>query len=128
MEPEGGGPTLERMDLTASASSPSALLERARPWVPLAAAVAVPLYGLPLAFRGLRSLRPRVLRDALGGAIALGMLSLAGLGLSLALGGASRLSTPVEPSARRRGRGHWSLPRTRPFMPEDEAASALSGH
>jgi hypothetical protein len=80
------------------------------------------MYVLPVGFWGLRALWPRPLRHATTGAIALGLLSLVGMGLS----GLSRVKakTPRPPKGDR-----WKLPFHRMHdMPEEFAASAASGY
>ncbi|MCI0573948.1 MAG: hypothetical protein L0Y66_24715 [Myxococcaceae bacterium] len=95
-----------------------------RTWLLLGAAVAVPLYVLPFGIWGLRALRPRFLRDAAGGAVALGMVSLLGLGVR----GAAwwKAGHPFRPPPS--GPDHWKLPRTEPLVPEGVTASAVSGY
>ncbi|MBU8894839.1 hypothetical protein DRW03_27235 [Corallococcus sp. H22C18031201] len=94
-----------------STNAPTALSDRSK-WLLLAGLVALPLYVLPVGFRGLRAMRPLLLRDALGGAIALGALSLSQMALCRAL-------SAKKPRA---------LPRFQPFCSEEFAASAASGH
>jgi hypothetical protein len=85
----------------------------------LAGLVAVPVYVLPVGLFGLRALWPRTLRTATSGAVALGMVSLLGLGLR----GLARVKAS-QPGDRER----WKLPFRMPVMPEEFAASAASGH
>ena len=85
----------------------------------LAGLVAIPVYVLPVGLFGLRALWPRTLRTATSGAVALGMVSLLGLGLR----GLARVKAS-QPSDRER----WKLPFRMPVMPEEFAASAASGH
>ncbi len=85
----------------------------------LAGLVAVPVYVLPVGLFGVRALWPRTLRTATSGAIALGMVSLLGLGLR----GLARVKA-MQPGDRER----WRLPFRMPVMPEEFAASAASGH
>ncbi|PTL75277.1 hypothetical protein DAT35_55555 [Vitiosangium sp. GDMCC 1.1324] len=84
----------------------------------LAGLVAVPVYVVPVGLWGVRALWPRVLRDATSGAIALGLVSLAGMGLCAF----ARVKTEQPGSER------WKLPSRWPLMPEEFAASAASGH
>ncbi|KFA90107.1 hypothetical protein [Archangium violaceum] len=90
-----------------------------RRWVALAGLVAIPVYVIPVGLFGLRALWPRTLRTATSGAIALGMVSLLGLGLK----GFARVKAS-QPGDRER----WRLPFRAPVMPEEFAASAASGH
>ena len=68
----------------------SALSQDKRRMLVLAGLVAVPVYVIPVGLFGLRALWPRTLRNATSGAVALGMLSLLGLGLR----GLTRLEGP----------------------------------
>lgn len=104
------------MDLSAASDA----LQK-RPWLVLAGLVAIPVYVVPVGFFGVRALWPRVLRDATTGAIALGVLSLVGLGV----GGVSRVKAQVQ---RRPESERWKLPLQGMHMPEEFAASAASGH
>ncbi|WPB80773.1 hypothetical protein KYC5002_16755 [Archangium violaceum] len=90
-----------------------------RRWLALAGLVAIPVYVIPVGLFGLRALWPRTLRTATSGAIALGMVSLLGLGLK----GLTRVKSS-QPGDRER----WRLPFRAPVMPEEFAASAASGH
>lgn len=92
-----------------------------RRWLALAGVVAVPVYVLPVGLFGLRALWPRTLRTATSGAIALGMVSLVGLGLR----GLARVKAE-RPSGG--GPERWKFPFRWPSMPEEFAASAASGH
>ncbi|HEX8824137.1 MAG TPA: hypothetical protein VF794_29725 [Archangium sp.] len=85
----------------------------------LAGLVAVPVYVLPVGLWGLRAMRPRLLRNALSGAITLGMLSLLGMSVR----GLARVKTLQASDTNR-----WKLPNFRWLMPEEFAASAASGH
>lgn len=85
----------------------------------LAGLAAIPLYVLPVGIWGLKAMRPRLLRNALSGAITLGFLSLLGLSAR----GLARVKA-VQPS----GENRWKLPTFRWLMPEEFAASAASGH
>lgn len=95
----------------------SALSRDKRRMLVLAGLVAVPVYVLPVGLFGLRALWPRTLRTATSGAVALGMVSLLGLGLR----GLARLK--ASPPGER-----WKLPFHGAVMPEEFAASAASGH
>ena len=101
------------MDLSALSQSDK------RRMLVLAGLVAVPVYVIPVGLFGLRALWPRTLRTATSGAIALGMVSLLGLGLR----GLTRLKAR-QPG----GRERWRLPFRGAVMPEEFAASAASGH
>jgi hypothetical protein len=85
----------------------------------LAGLVAIPLYVLPVGIWGLKALRPRLLRNALSGAVTLGFLSLLGMSAR----GLAQVKS-VQPSDGNR----WKLPNFRWLMPEEFAASAASGH
>ncbi|MBJ6765625.1 hypothetical protein JGU66_33140 [Myxococcaceae bacterium JPH2] len=97
-----------------STNAPTALSDRSK-WLLLAGLVALPLYVLPVGFRGLRAMRPLLLRDALAGAIAVGALSLSQMALCRALSAKSA----KKPRA---------MPRFQPFCSEEFAASAASGY
>lgn len=101
------------MDLSALSESDK------RRWLALAGLVAIPVYVIPVGLFGLRALWPRTLRTATSGAIALGMVSLLGLGIK----GLARVKSS-QPDDRER----WRLPFRAPVMPEEFAASAASGH
>lgn len=80
-------------------------------WPVLAGLVAIPVYGIPVGIWGLRAVRPKLLRNALSGAIMLGALSL----VNMSLLGLSRMKGTA-------------FPRFHPLFPEEFAASAASGH
>ena len=101
------------MDLSALSESDK------RRMLVLAGLVAVPVYVIPVGLFGLRALWPRTLRTATSGAIALGMVSLLGLGLR----GLARLKAS-QPG----GHERWRLHFHGAIMPEEFAASAASGH
>jgi hypothetical protein len=96
-----------------------------QPWLKSAGLVVAPLYVLPVALWGLRAVRPKVLRDLAGGAIALGVVSLVGLGLGglVRMQGGKPLGARIPATAR-----SWWLPLRRPLVPEEFAASSASGH
>jgi hypothetical protein len=100
------------------------LSERMRPWLTLGALAAAPLYVLPVGIWGLRSLRPRLLRDFASGAVALGVVSLVGLGVS----GLLRRRAGPRPSAKGPGSEHWRLPPSEPLVSDEETASMGSGY
>jgi hypothetical protein len=123
------------MDLT-----PSSLSQKIRPWLPLATVVAVPLYGIPFGLFGLKAVYPRVLRDLIGGAIAVGAVSLVGLAVAGAkvkpaasaapekaeAGGGKPYAGPVGASTVKGSR--WQLPVAEGMLDDGVAASAGSGH
>lgn len=113
------------MDLTAI----SELSPKHRRLLVLAGLIAIPTYILPVGFWGVRGLRPRVLRDATSGAITLGLLSLAGVGLSLLAQRRTPQAAPKKsPSVPKEHR--WKLPIQGPILSDEDdmLASAASGH
>ena len=90
-----------------------------RGWLVLAGLVSVPVYVVPVGFWGVRALRPKVLRAFAKGVIHTGLLSLVTLGVA----GLARM-TAEQPG----GKERWRLPQVGPFMSEEVAASAASGH
>lgn len=90
-----------------------------RGWLVLAGLVSIPLYVIPVGAWGVRALWPRTLRTFAKGVIDVGMLSLVTLGVS----GLARLK-----ARQPRGEARWRLPRVKPFMSDEVAASAASGY
>ncbi|WP_257456054.1 hypothetical protein [Archangium lipolyticum] len=90
-----------------------------RRWLLLAGLAAVPVYVLPVGFFGVRALWPRLLREAARGTVALGVLSLIGIGL-----GRFAREKGKQPD----GGDRWKLPHFGPIMSDEFAASAASGH
>jgi len=107
------------MDLTAL----SDLSPKQRRLLTLASLIAIPTYVLPVGFWGLRGLRPRILRDATSGAIALGMLSLVGWGVCQLTQRRAVAKSPPPPSGQR-----WQLPIQGQILPEEMMGSAASGY
>ena len=75
---------------------------------------------------GVRGIRPRVLRSSISTAIALGVVSLLGLGLRSFTG--RRRARAPQPLPARTPQQRWKLPLHGDVMPEEFAASAASGH
>lgn len=92
-----------------------------RGWLVLAGLVSVPVYVIPVGFWGVRALWPRMLRTFAKGVIDAGLLSLVTLGVSGLAGRRAR-----QPDTG--GKARWSLPQMLPFMSDEVAASAASGH
>ncbi len=93
-----------------------------RRWLKTAGLLSLPLYAAPVGLWGVRGLRPRMVQNAVSGAIALGMVSLATWALA-------RWSRSLNPdSARARAKKRWQLPIHGPLLPEEAVASAASGH
>lgn len=88
----------------------------------LAGLIAIPTYVLPVSFWGLRALRPRLLRDAVSGAITLGLVSIAARGVhQLTRRGSVAKSAPANGL-------RWQLPIHGQILPEEMMGSQASGH
>ncbi|ATB37688.1 hypothetical protein CYFUS_003113 [Cystobacter fuscus] len=106
------------MDLSAFSN----LSPRHRRMLSLAGLIAIPTYVLPVSFWGLRGLRPRLLRDAVSGAITLGLVSLVVRGVRpLTRRGSGVKSAPSNGQ-------RWQLPIHEPILPEEMMGSQASGH
>lgn len=110
------------MDLNAI----SEMSPRNRRLLTLAGLIVIPSYVLPVGLWGVRGMRPRFLRDAVSGAITVGMLSLVGWSLSQVTR-RRRQAAPV-PSARPAHGERWKLPIHGDILPEEMLGSAASGH
>jgi hypothetical protein len=105
------------MDLTAFSN----LSPRHRRMLTLAGLIAIPTYVLPVSFWGLRAMRPILLRNAVSGAMTLGLVSLVVCGVRQLRGGSVARSAPSNGQ-------RWQLPIHEPILPEEMMGSQASGH
>lgn len=110
------------MDLNAI----SEMSPRNRRLLTIAGLIVIPTYVLPVGLWGVRGMRPRILRDAVSGAITLGMVSLVGWTLSQVIH--RRQGQAAVPSARPPEGQRWKLPIRGQILPEEMMGSAASGH
>lgn len=89
----------------------------------LAGLIAIPTYVLPVSFWGLRAMRPILLRNAVSGAMTLGLVSLVVCGVrQLTQRGSVAKSAPSNGQ-------RWQLPIIHePILPEEMMGSQASGH
>ncbi len=109
------------MDLNAI----SEMSPRNRRLLTIAGLIVIPTYVLPVGLFGVRGMRPRFLRDAVSGAITVGMLSLVGWSLSQVT--RRRQKAPVKHVRPPEGQ-RWKLPIKGDILPEEMLGSAASGH